>query len=52
MQDRWKRSSQLMERIGTNWFGPQDQGGDDPGEEVGVHFVRVFSGDSVGFWIP
>ncbi len=31
--------------------GAQDQGGDDPEEEVEVHFVRVYAGDSVGFWI-
>ena len=31
--------------------GAQDQGGDDPEEEVEVHFVRAYSGDSVGFWI-
>ena len=34
-----------------NLAGVSDADARAPEEEVEVHFVRVFSGDSVGFWI-
>ena len=58
---KWKHllvnvvSRLLLHGYEPDWeepVGAEDQGGDDPGEEDGVHFVRVFiSGDPVGFWI-
>ena len=44
----------LLHNYEPGWEDPggaEDQGGDELEEEVGVHFVRVFAGDSVGFWI-